>query len=255
MRNLLFVVTHKKDYFIPKLEMYKSIAVGPNKNQIESDYRDDKNIEISNKNPNYCELTAQYWIWKNLNGKYDNYGLCHYRRYFANSVLHRFSILKENRLNSLLNIYDIILPKQWYWNIKVKEMYYDVGQGKKKDLEMTREAIKNLYPEYLGDFDKIVNDKKASYCNMFITNHKNFENYSEWLFNVLSYVEHRTDLTDYTVAEARIYGYLSEILLNVWVEHNNLRVKYLPMVEIEQSKSAQLKNDIIYLKRKVLPKD
>ena len=68
MKNLLFVVTHKKDYFIPKLEMYKSIAVGPNKSQIESDYRDDKNIEMSNKNPllriNCSVLDLEKFKWQ-----------------------------------------------------------------------------------------------------------------------------------------------------------------------------------------------
>ena len=41
---------------------------------------DDEGDNISNKNKTYCELTAQYWAWKNMEADY--YGFFHYRRYF-----------------------------------------------------------------------------------------------------------------------------------------------------------------------------
>ena len=41
---------------------------------------DNDGENISSKNPMYCELTAQYWAWKNADADY--YGFCHYRRYF-----------------------------------------------------------------------------------------------------------------------------------------------------------------------------
>ena len=83
MKNIeIFVVSHK-DLFLSIPENYKVIGVGEygvnNKERILSDCIGDN---ISKKNPNYCELTAIYWLWKN----YDlpNYvGVCHYRRFFV----------------------------------------------------------------------------------------------------------------------------------------------------------------------------
>ena len=42
---------------------------------------DDEGDNISQKNKTYCELTAQYWAWKNEDADY--YGFFHYRRYLA----------------------------------------------------------------------------------------------------------------------------------------------------------------------------
>ena len=42
---------------------------------------DNTGENISQKRLSFCELTVQYWAWKNLAADY--YGLCHYRRYLS----------------------------------------------------------------------------------------------------------------------------------------------------------------------------
>lgn len=254
MSNLLFTVMHKK-YLVPNFLPYKSISVGPNKNNFITDFRDDYGENIASKNATYCELTAQYWVWKNISNQYDNIGLVHYRRFFANSKKENRILLTDTKINEYLKDYDIILPSKWYWDMTVAQFYYVVGKGKKKDLDTTRKAIEKYYPNYLASFDKILSMHSASYCNMLVTSRHNFQEYSEWLFKVLKYVETNTDLANYTPAEARIFGYISEILLNVWVDHNQLKVKYLPMIKKEETFKHELKEKIQFSIRKARYKE
>jgi hypothetical protein len=70
---------------------------------------------------------------------------------------------------------------------------------------------------------------KAVGYNMFITHWKHFEAYSEWLFDILFEVERRVPPIDDPV-QSRIYGYMSERLINVFCEHHQLRIKHLPLI-------------------------
>lgn len=244
MKNLIFIVMHKQYKVTDKLP-YKSIAVGANKDTFDTNYKDDIGKEnIANKNSTYCELTAHYWVWKNIANDYDNIGLNHYRRYFGNSRLQRTRLLQDNKITKYLKKYDIILPDPWYWKMTVAEKYYIDGWGRKKDILTTREAIKKYYPDYLKAFDIVMKQNHASYCNMFITNRENFVKYSNWLFKILKYVEKNIDISNYTPEEQRVFGYLSELLLNVWVYKNGFRIKYLPMIQKELPLSYKVKSNI-----------
>ena len=66
---------------MPEGNIYIPVQVGPAKDDFSGFVRDNTGENISEKNPNYCELTAQYWAWKNR--KADVKGLVHYRRLFS----------------------------------------------------------------------------------------------------------------------------------------------------------------------------
>ncbi|MSL72264.1 DUF4422 domain-containing protein, partial [Escherichia coli] len=75
----IFVTTHKNvNTFDSKI--MQPVQVGPKNYRFPWAFHDDEGENISNLNPRYCELTTQYWAWKNEDADY--YGFCHYRRYF-----------------------------------------------------------------------------------------------------------------------------------------------------------------------------
>ena len=75
----IFVTTHKNvDLFDSRI--MQPVQVGPKTERFSWAFHDDEGENIADLNPRYCELTTQYWAWKNINADY--YGFCHYRRYF-----------------------------------------------------------------------------------------------------------------------------------------------------------------------------
>ena len=216
---MIYVVSHKM-YKPPQLDdSYKTIYVG---NKVREEARqkgyliDSDGDEISEKNPYYCELTALYWIWKN--DKTDEWvGLNHYRRYFLSPETGK--ILNKYDIKQILTHYDVILWKKIILNESVERFYYR-GAGYRKDITLLKQVIQNLYPEYLNDCEDVLRANSASYANMFIIHREAFNAYCNWLFAILYEMEKELDMNGYTVQEKRVYGYLGEILLNVWIKKN-----------------------------------
>ena len=78
----IYVVCHKPSY-VPENPYLCPIQVGTalSGNELEGMLHDNEGDNISDRNKTYCELTAQYWAWKNDDADY--YGFFHYSRYIA----------------------------------------------------------------------------------------------------------------------------------------------------------------------------
>lgn len=250
MLNIL-IATQKK-YWLPDEDVYLPIHVGREGKEYLGYIGDNTGNNISAKNANYCELTGLYWAWKNL--KCDYIGLCHYRRYFASSNIHgnniekkKAAILKRQDYEKLLQEYDVILPVKRNYYIETVRSQYEHAHSK-RDLDVTEKIIGELYPEYSEAFAKVMGRRKLHILNMFVMKKQYFDEYCKWLFSILFELEKRIDISGYNQYEARVYGFISERLLNVWFEKQQLKIKEMPVVFLE--KQNWPKKILEFLKRK-----
>ena len=211
------------------------ISVGKGKETDNEGVCDNTGDNIASKNANYCELTALYWIWKNdSNSEYK--GMCHYRRYITTKKVSTdiTGVIGQHEINQLLQNgeYDIILPQKQHFIRTATQNYLRCGF--QKDLDNLRKVIAELYPDYLEVYDQVWQSNASYLMNMMIAPKEMFDSYCKWLFDILFALEKITDLTGYSVHEARIYGYLSERLLTVWVMKNQLNIKELPFINTEE---------------------
>lgn len=230
----IYVASHKKANF-PNNKIYVPIRVGAALNDNDFGYvRDDTGDNISNKNKNFCELTATYWIWKN--DKSDIVGLTHYRRYFfkrkKNNKLQ--NVLDKNDIKNILKDYDIIVPNRTFI------IKHNVGKSWekthiKKDYDECRKIIEEMYPDYLSAFDEFSKSRTLYLCNMFISRKEIFDEYYKWLFDILFELEKRTDLSNYDDYNKRLFGFMSERLFNVWLKkHSELKIYRTPVYNIDR---------------------
>lgn len=228
----IYIATHKKAEF-PNNSIYIPIEVGAyNKNKF-TKVTDNTGKNISKKNANYCELTASYWIMKN--DESDIVGLTHYRRYFFKKHTNQLDlVLSKKDIEDILKDYDIIVPiKTYLFKYKsIKEAYYTLHN--KNDWEICKKIVEEKYPEYKESFLFVENQRSFYACNMFITSKEIFDRYHEWLFDILFELEKRIDISTYDNYNKRIFGFLSERLFNIWLNHQMLKIKEVPVYNTDK---------------------
>ncbi|RRG04298.1 MAG: DUF4422 domain-containing protein [Lactobacillus sp.] len=219
--NIKILVAAHKNYVMPQDQnLYLPIFVGKDLHpDVNHTFQGDNTGDnISVKNAHYNELTAIYWAWRNLDA--DAIGLVHYRRYLS---LHKqkdlTSVLDQAQTESLLKDHDIILPKKRNYYIESNYSHY-VHAHHAEPLDLTRKIIEQDYSMYLNAFDEVMQRKSAHMFNMFIMKQQPFDEYCQWLFDILAKVEQNLDISDYNQYEARVYGFISERLLDVWLAVN-----------------------------------
>ena len=241
----IYVVCHKPSY-VPENPYLYPIQVGAALagKKLPGIRHDDEGDNISDKNKSYCELTAQYWAWKNEEADY--YGFFHYRRYlvfdpmlnkddgWGNIAYDRITEeaiedmkLEPEVMRELITKYDVISVKgRRYPRVKIEgklmDVYHEYGMAPfqhREDLDITLRILKEKYPEYAQTADEYMSSGSAHECNMFIMKKEIYYQYCAWLFDILFEAEKQIDTTWYSVEEYRIMGYLAERLCGIYYEY------------------------------------
>lgn len=238
MKNIKLIVATHKAFLMPKDDnLYLPIHVGAEGKEDLGYTGDNTGQHISLLNPYYCELTGLYWAWKNLDCDY--LGLVHYRRYFTKKS-QNFSddikiddvILSQTDIEHLLDDVDVIVPKKRRYYIETLYSHY-AHTHDANHLDVTREIVTELYPEDASIFDEVLRQRSGYMFNMFIMDKQLADKYCQWLFPIIDTLYERLDITGYSAFDARLFGRVSERLFNVWLMKEDVTIKEVPFMYME----------------------
>jgi len=224
------VVAAHKPYMMPEDGVYFPLQVGAAGKDGIGFARDDEGENISARNANWCELTGLYWAWKNLDA--EAVGLVHYRRHFRGA----HGVATGAEIEALLAKADVILPKARNYFIETTYSQYAHAHHA-ADLDTTRAIIEERHPAFVAAFDASMKSAKGHRFNMFVMKRQVFDAWCAWLFDVLFELERRLDISGYSPYDARVFGFVGERLLDVWLAGAGVTsVAELPVLHLESQR-------------------
>ncbi len=262
----ILVCCHKKDVCesnAPYFPIHVGKAVNPNVDLgIQCDNEGDN---ISEKNGSYCELTGLYWAWKNLKG-IDVIGLCHYRRYFDfhkqtkypfpctpinPTSLEELDLSVPDDLSRKVREGAVVLAKPVIYPYSLQLEY--CSSQLSTDFKVLQDHFDNQEDDEMrrAFYEVMYRGNKFSPFNMFLMSWNDFDAYCSWLFPLLSDVESKIDISHYSVAQKRVFGYMAERLLCVYMYAKKKDIIYKPVMllsdkRIEYSSASRFVLDRLY---------
>jgi len=169
----------------------------------------DGEFSISERNYNYCELTAAYWIWKNDEADY--IGLCHYRRKIRLSKEWIAKLMEEN-IDICLPTPGVLCPnvREAYINMKPANVHYE------EDLYKMLHAIDKCCPEYSKSAREVLEGNFFMHGNILLAKREIYYKWCELWYPVLEMVE-REYLEMEMERKDRYLGFLGEVLTTIFV--------------------------------------
>ena len=224
---------------------------------------------ISHLRKSYCELTVQYWAWKNYDAEY--YGLCHYRRYFSFSdILYkqdRFNVIEKETIASASNKYDLdntkkiinvvrtydaVIPTpidirtiltgvpggerfyphtvEEFWQAKVDQIDF-------KCIEALVKVVEKQYPEMYPYLMEYLKGTTIYVGCCYVMKRDLFNQMCEFQFSALAELQKVFDMTRYTGELERQPGFMGEILYAtflLYLKDKKRKLKELQVVFFSQ---------------------
>lgn len=272
MKDIKIVVACHKPSVLPENPLFYPTQVGAKiaKNRMNQMFHDDDGDNISEKNASYCELTAQYWAWKNIDADY--YGLCHYRRFLlfaktdekknnreqveANAIneytIKKFGLDNDLEMRSIIEANDIVCgPLQ-----DVTKLYtprgikntawehwtaHDRALIMVKDLEKMMQIFESVSPRIAKDAREYLNKNQFLGFNCFVMKRELYHEMCSLEFSILEKLEKEVDLSNYCQQLKRIYGFMGEIICSSYIYHiekqKKYKVKHLPLLYFNNTES------------------
>lgn len=213
---------------------------------------DDTGENISERRMSFCELTVQYWAWKNVQADY--YGLCHYRRYLSFSkeryatdgqrlvhehILNEAAAKKYNLLDSALmekriSELDALFQEEfdvtgWPHPDNTRDLdrlWREMNYFMENDsLDLLMQTLREKYPDYSDTAENYMRGRYFRGFNCFILKKELFYDLCEFEFSILFDIEKKLNTARYSELRRRTLAYLAEILESIWIGKNIIHRK------------------------------
>jgi hypothetical protein len=217
---------------------------------------DNTGTNISDQNFIYSELTVLYWVWKNR-PKTDYVGFCHYRRFFDFAHGEKYPLayrryspneasliekLPSFDYDTLLSDCDLIVPINFVMPTSLRRNYEKNHYP--DHYNALRQAVIELFPDYRPSFDSVLEGtNKLPPYNMLVTRWELFDRFCHFIFTIFFKLRSEIRMPD-NKEQQRIFGYMSERLLAVFIRHHHLKVKEYPLFLF--SETARTKSKFVF---------
>lgn len=251
MAEIKIYVSCHKDYYVPPCRLLLPVQAGAAlaEERFSGKLQDDQGENISALNRFYCELTVQYWAWKNQ--KADWFGFFHYRRYLdfgrrrgpytlhitpSAGLMRRLGYDHGGRAERLIRRYQVIVPIPERMGCSVEEHYCQAPHHHRADLELVCRLIREQEPSFVPAMERYLRSDRIYFGNLFIMKSGFFDRYCRWLYGLLGAFDRQKDTQGYSPQELRVDGYLGERLLGIyitWLREQGVSVLEVPRAHFE----------------------
>jgi len=230
---LIFVLTHRDEWKYGYPKGYHTLWLGMKSHTIDRSYpwRDDNlpSGSLCDQNYLYSEYSGFYFLWKSLQAEDSNAIIVidHYDWFFSKKRVFRF-MLTQTDVRRLMKKNEVYFPTPTdiASNFNGMDVYALNRTALAANIDLLEPAIAKLYPEALTALREVYASHSLCSGNMMICRKSFFDGYAGFYFAIIDEIKDRIDLTG--IKDRRIFGFMGEILINVFANYKKAQLACLP---------------------------